>query len=91
MLRAPAVRSDSVLWTVSVLAFMGFAVSLGRLPIDSGDGPFYASIYTITASFALVTAWTTLVVTIYALSRCVSESWFGLRGDGVSTQATVRS
>jgi hypothetical protein len=44
MLRVPAVRPDSVLWTISVLALIGFAVSLGRLPIDSGDGPFYASI-----------------------------------------------
>ena len=43
-LRVPPVRLDSVLWTISVLALIGFAVSLGRLPIDSGDGPFYASI-----------------------------------------------
>ena len=39
-----SVRADSVLWTISVLALIGFAVTLGRLPIDSGDAPFYASI-----------------------------------------------
>jgi hypothetical protein len=43
-LQVPSVRADSVLWTISVLALVGFAVTLGRLPIDSGDAPFYASI-----------------------------------------------
>jgi hypothetical protein len=43
-LRVLSVRADSVLWTISVLTLVGFAVTLGRLPIDSGDAPFYASI-----------------------------------------------